>query len=380
MPTNAMRTLPAPGTDFIGLRGTVNLASGGEPPMLVSHRMSFEEFACDKAAGYRGYHRHWQVAQGVRAQLARLLQLNGNNIALLGNCSEAIARVTASIRWQAGDNVVVSELDYASGRYALASLRRSGVEIRLAAAQQWQISTDSLLNLCDHRTRLVYASQITSLTGQHLEIAALSSALLNTNTLLLVDASHALGVVPVRADLADFTVSSCYKFALGIHDGVLAWNRQRCPQFEPHSAGWWSADSDGRADSFTHKPDARRAEYGNVNHLGTYILRESLDYLEQFGIDAIAAHVRNLGGQLIAGMQALGLQVITPTPPNQRGASAAFVYDDMQIIERAAQAGILIWGDSGRVRVSAHLFTSDTDIATFLDQLPDLLKPSEQYS
>ena len=38
---------------------------------------------------------------------------------------------------------------------------------------------------------------------------------------LILDASHTLGIVPVQGHLADFTVSSCYKFALGIHEGSL---------------------------------------------------------------------------------------------------------------------------------------------------------------
>jgi selenocysteine lyase/cysteine desulfurase len=369
----ASATLPAAKSDFIGLRGALNLASGGEPPMLIAHRMSFEQFCNDKAAGYAGYHRHWDVARQVREQLGQFMHLPGEQIARLGNCSDAIARVVGSFDWQRSDNVVVSALDYASGRYALSGLQRHGVEVRLVPARGWNILPEDLLARCDDHTRLVYVSQVTSLTGQHLDIASLSEALSLAHTALLVDASHALGVVPVRADLADFTVSSCYKFALGVHDGVLAWNQCRRPDFNPASAGWWSAEPGADPLSFAPKPGALRAEYGNVNHLGTYILRESLDYLAQFGIDQIASHVRKLSGQLIEGMQSLGLEVITPISANQRAASAAFVCHDMDIIRRAAELGTLIWGDNNRVRASAHLFTSESDVAKFLEQLPALL-------
>ncbi len=376
---NAVATLPASKTDFIGLRGVLNLASGGEPPMLVAHRMSFEQFCTDKAAGYAGYHRHWLVAEQVRTQLGQFMHLPGSQIALTGNCSDAIARVIGSIDWRSGDNVVVSALDYASGRYALAALQERNVEIRLVAARDWRIEAEDLLQHCDQRTRLMYVSQVTSLTGQHVAIPKLAEALTNSGTALLVDASHALGVVPVRADLADFTVSACYKFALGVHDGVLAWNQDRWPHFNPASAGWWSADPGNNPASFTVKPGGLRAEYGNANHLGTYILRESLDYLAQFGIDQIASHVRKLSGQLIEGMRAHDLDVITPLADNERAASAAFATsDDQQIVQRAADKGILIWGDSNRVRASAHLFNSEADVQKFIAQLPALLKASAE--
>jgi len=180
--------------------------------------------------------------------------------------------------------------------------------------------------------------------------------------------------VPVRAELADFTVSSCYKFVLGIHEGILGWNRRRRPEFSPAGAGWWSADPGAGPGAYVTKPDARRAEYGNSGHLGAYLLRESLDYLDSFGIDAIAAHVRRLSGRMVDGMAALGLDVMTPREPERRGPNAAFAHADPRAVMReAAGEGILIWGDAGRVRASAHLFVSDADVERFLDRLPGFL-------
>jgi selenocysteine lyase/cysteine desulfurase len=222
-----LRTLPAPTGDFIGLEGRINLATGGEPPLLKAHRKAFEQFAEDKAGGFSGYNRHWDAVGEVRAGIARLTGLQPGDIALLGNASEAIMRVVSSFDWKTGDNVVVPALDYSSGRYALASLKSKGVELRLVPAVGWTLDTDHLLAACDRRTRLVYISQVNSLTGQHVNIAAIGAALSGTPTALMVDVSHAFGAVPVNGSQADFTVGCCYKFALGIHEGILAWNRRR---------------------------------------------------------------------------------------------------------------------------------------------------------
>jgi selenocysteine lyase/cysteine desulfurase len=334
-----IRTLPAPKTDFIGLEGKVHLATGGEPPLLKVHRNAFERFAEDKALGFSGYF-----------------------------------RVVSSFDWQAGDNVVVPTLDYASGRYALASLKAKGVELRLVPADGWTLNTEYLLAACDQRTRLVYISQVNALTGQHTDIAALSAALRDTPTALMVDASHALGAVPVDGDHADFTVGCCYKFALGIHEGILAWNRRRRPDFVPAGAGWSSATSGANPGEFHRKDNASQAEYGNPGHLGAYMLRESLTYLDGYGIDAIAAHVRTLSGRMIDGMTALGLDVMTPTDPNQRAGNAAFVrLNPQSVVQAAEKDSILLWGDNGRIRASAHLFTTGEDIEVFLDRLPEYL-------
>lgn len=367
-------TLPSAKSDFIGLEGSVHLATGGEPPLLKSHRRAFERFATDKARGSSGYDAHWTLAEDVRKQVAGLVGLAAGDVAFLGNASEGIERVVSGIGWHAGDNVVVPELDYASGRYALANLQKLGVEVRLIGQDGWLLDEEKLISRCDRRTRLVYVSQVNALTGQHVDIALLSDALASTETALLVDASHALGAVPVEANLCDFMVGSTYKFLLGSHQGIFTWNRERSPHFRPSGVGWWSADTGATAADFVMKADAKRVEYGNVGHLGLYLLQQSIAYLDQYGIDAIASHIRALSGHLTESLHARGLEVMTPLEAGRRAGNAAFVHAAPETVVAAAEKeNILIWGDQGRVRVSAHLFTSEEDVETFLKRLPDLL-------
>ena len=113
----------APKSDFIGLEdGRVHLATGGQPPLLKAHRSAFEAYAADKAAGAAGYQRHWDVGLQVKERLAALTGLPAGDHALIGSASEGIARVLSAVEWQAGDNVVVADKDYASGRHALLRL------------------------------------------------------------------------------------------------------------------------------------------------------------------------------------------------------------------------------------------------------------------
>src|SRR3546814_4898816 len=116
----------------------------------------------------------------------------------------------------------------------------SDLELRLVPARGWVLDEADLLAACDARTGLVYVSQVNALTGQHVDLETIAAGLAGSPTALLVDASHAFGAVPLRADLSDFLVSACYKFALGVHDGILVWNQRRQPDFAPGTAGWAS--------------------------------------------------------------------------------------------------------------------------------------------
>jgi selenocysteine lyase/cysteine desulfurase len=367
-----MPSLPAAKNDFIGLQGKIHLSTGGEPPLLKAHQSAFAHFAENKGNGMEGYRSHWVMVDEVRAGLAAMTRLAPHDIALTGNASEAIDKVVSSFDWKPGDNVVAPALDYASGRFALGQLQAKGVSLRLVPSERWHIDTDALLAACDDDTRLVYISQVNALTGQHLDVDAISSALRHAPTALMVDVSHAIGVVPVRGDLCDFLVSCCYKFLLGIHEGILGWNRKRWPEFVPAGVGWHAAMSN--PEGFAIKTDAQRAEYGNVGHLGAYILKESIDYLNGYGIEAIADHVLPLSQRLVDGMTAAGLNVMTPADPRQRAANAAFHYPDTEsFVRKAQQDGVLVWGDNDRIRVSAHLFTTEADVDRFLDRLPNYL-------
>lgn len=365
--------LPVPRSDFIGLAdGVAHLATGGQPPLLAAHRDAFEAFAADKAAGFDGYYRHWAVSAAVKAKLALLSGIPAADHALLGSASEAITRVIHALAWQHGDNAVVADLDYASGRFALQRLAALGVQPRIVKSERWYIDPERLLAACDARTRLLYLSQVTSLTGQRFDVAWFGEQLARRGIVLLVDASHALGVIPVDARHADFTVSSGYKFLCATHLGILAWNRERQPSFEPLAIGWASAQGSDAGDGYRLHPDARRAQAGNSNHLDVYLLERSLDYLLGYGIDAISAHACALACRVHDGLRERGLEVVTPAAPGERAANIVFAStDDAAIVETAGRAGILLWSGSGRVRASTHLFNNVADVDRYLGWLDD---------
>ena len=362
-------------SDFIGLEGITHLATGGEPPLLKAQRAAFEAYASDKARGYPGYYAHWAVAQEVRGHLAAMTSLAADDIALVGSASSGINTVLSSIDWRAGDNVVSAALEYASGRYAFAGLESLGVETRLVAPTGWQTDIGKLIDACDQRTRIVYVSQVSYLTGQALDIAALSAALRERGIALLVDVSHALGVVPVDGRLADFIVCAGYKWLLGTQTGILAWNRSAWPDFNPRNIGWSSAHEGPTPASYQLKENAGRAEAGNPNHLDAYLLHTSLDYLTAIGIDRIATHARTLGGALRHDLINLGLDVTTPEAPEARAGNICFTHPKAeQLMQLAAADNILIWADSGRIRLSVHAFVTPEDIARFLEKLPAYLE------
>ncbi len=66
---------------------------------------------------------------------------------------------------------------------------------------------------------------------------------------------------------------------------------------------------------------------------------------------------------------------MTPIDPPRRAGNAAFKWADTDgFLQRAAQDGVLVWGDNGRIRASVHLFNDDDDIDRLLDGLPRYIR------
>ena len=357
-------------SDFIALKGLASLVTGGEPPLLKRHRDAFESYAHDRARGFVGYWDHWSVNEEVRALLADMLVLQAGDVSLTGSASEGISQVVSSIDWCAGDNSVTADLEYASGRFAFSGLQKYGVEARVVESCGWHIDVKRLVAACDERTRLVYVSQVNYRTGQHLDMDYLSAELAARGIPLLNDVSHALGVTPVDGRQADFMVCCGYKWILGTQTGIFVWNRRRWATFEPRGIGWRSASSDEYTEEFIPRTDANRVQVGNSNHLDVYLLRESIQYILAVGVDNIRQHVLRLGDTLITALHSLGVEIMTPEPRAERAGNICFVHPDpRKIVDLAAEENVLLWGDSGRVRVSIHLFNDEADIDALIQFL-----------
>jgi selenocysteine lyase/cysteine desulfurase len=366
-----------PRSDFLGIDETAYLYSAAEGPMLAACAAALQEYVHQKSRGEAGRAHHATVAEECRAAVARLLGATREDVAFMASASDGINAVAGLIDFRDGDNVVTDNLEFPSVVLPWLRLRRRGVEVRVVRHRDWDIPTDAVLGAVNSRTRLVALSHVSYINGLRQDIETIGAALRGSGTVFLVDATQALGILPVPAASADFVVASSYKWLLGIHGlGILYWNRERLPDAEPAAIGRQSvvdAFAPHRFEKYTLKPDAGRFGLGFVNYPTVYALGKSVPYLLDAGVERMAAHTLGLGARLIERLQALRLEVITPGKPERRGASISFTHPDADRIGRElAQRGIAVWAGDGRVRASIHLFNDSQDIDRLVAALEEL--------
>ncbi|MCC6629157.1 MAG: aminotransferase class V-fold PLP-dependent enzyme [Chloroflexi bacterium] len=365
-----------PKSDFIGVEDVAHLCAGGETPFLKRNVDALLRFSLDKSRGMPGRANHFAVYAEAKQRFARLLHIEPGDIALLGSASDGINVAALAIAWRPGDNVVVEAIEYPSVIYPWARAR--GVDVRVVPTRAGDADLDALAAAMDDRTRVLATSHVSYYSGVRHDLPALRALADRVGARLIVDVSHALGVVPVRADLCDLAVSCCYKWILGAHGlGICAWNRHRWPDLDSALVGWASvASRGGPADrtAYTLKPDAARLELGNPAFPSVYVTSSGADYLLAAGIERIEAHVLRLGERLRDGLLALGLPVLTPAPAARRAGNYCFATDEGPRLQAALfQRGVLVWEGEGRVRISVHGYNDDDDVDRCLTALGAVL-------
>ncbi len=366
-----------PPSEFVAIEGVAHLCAGGEAPILRSHLDALGRFAADKGGGMAGRERMFETYRYTKQHLSWLVNRPEGDIALLGSASEGVNVVIQGLDWRPGDNVVVADIEYPSLIYPLTRLESRDVEIRVVPSREWLVHLDSVREAVDERTRLIAASQVSYLTGQRSSLPALANVAWQAGALLLIDATHALGVVPVDANYCDFLVSSCYKWLLAAHGlGVFVWNRSRVPHFEPTSLGWHSvAQRAGISDptEVVLRSDADRFEIANPSFPSIYVLRNALERLAEVATHDVESHAVKLGGLVRAGLSERGYRVMTPEQPEQRAGNICFETTAAErLVDLLAGRGVQVWGSEGRVRVSTHVYNSDDDVQRLFDALDDL--------
>lgn len=365
-----------PKSDFVGLEGVHHLAAGGETPMLKSHFDAMAQFAADKALGMPGRERFFAVRQRAAQQLAAMMSIDAGDVAFMGSSSAGIVQVVHAMHWQHGDEVVVVDDEYPSGRYVFVWLRRFGVKVVMPAYQS--NPDDELTAIIDAitpRTKLIYVSHVSTRTGRRIDINALADAAHAKGAQVLVDATHSLGIVPVNAANIDYLVCSGYKWLLGTHLGILMWNRTLVDQLHP-PVGWRSAKPVPSPDAYELHLDAARTEVGNPNFLDLYILDNALRYANVVSIAQREQHALTLGAALYSMFVEHGVIPITPFDARHRaGNICVFTHHAAEIVRGAAEHSLVIWGDHDllRIRCSVHGYVDESDIHHACQILPILL-------
>lgn len=198
---------------------------------------------------------------------------------------------------QAGDNLVVSEMEHHSNLVPWQLLaERKGAEIRmLPFDDEGRLRTELLPTLLDGRTRVVAVTQASNTLGTRPDLRTVIDAAHAAGAIAVVDGCQGVvhGGVDVRALDCDFYAFSGHKLYGPTGIGVLYGKRALLEAMPPFLGGGDMVDRVTFART-TFAPVPLKFEAGTADFVGAIGLGEAVRFLRQFDAAQIEAHERAL--------------------------------------------------------------------------------------
>jgi cysteine desulfurase / selenocysteine lyase len=321
------------------------------------------------------------VPERLRGLLGRLVGGMPEQIVLGNSSSYGLHLIANGLAWTDGDEVLTVEGDYPATVLPWQRLSGSGVRVRALRPAAGLLSAEELSAAIGPRTRLLAVTWVDSFTGRALDLHALGTVCRRAGVLLVVNASQALGALPldVASTPVDAVVSCGYKWLCGPYGTGFAWlHPELLAKLRPQQA-YWLAMQAGRGLDQMRQTTVRddlgvRAfdVFCPAAFATTLPWIASLELFMATGIDAIAEFDQHLVDRLVAGLEPEQYELISPPSGPTRSTLVVMSCRNGEAglrHQQLAEAGIDTAYREGNLRVSLHLFNTNTQVDDALDAL-----------
>jgi cysteine desulfurase/selenocysteine lyase len=241
-----------------------------------------------------------EAYEGARADVARFIgAASPDEVVFTKNATEGfnlLARAWGAAHLKEGDVVVLSEMDHHANQVPWFQLRDShGITLRfLRVNDEYRLDLDDLDELLEG-ARLLSVTAMSNVLGTITPIAHLAERAHSAGALLAVDGAQSVAHLPTNVATlgADFLAFSGHKMLGPTGIGVL-WAKSEHWETIPPFLGGGGMISDVTLDGFTPASGPARYEAGTPPIAEAVGLGAAVRYLTSIGMDAVAAHEREL--------------------------------------------------------------------------------------
>jgi kynureninase len=311
-----------------------------------------------------------------------LINAPKDSVAITTSSTAAQGAIAAAIQPTAKRNrIIITDLDFASGRYLWSAQVNRGFDIiEIKAAKGLQIESKDVVAQIDDRVAIVAVSLVSYLNSARLDIRPIIEAAHAAGAIVVLDAYQAVGVIPidVLSLNVDVLVGGMNKWLCGSMGLAFAYVKPSlAEQLSPVYPGWFAhlqLQPPLFAATFTPAPGARRFQQGAPSIEPLYTSRAGIRFAIEVGVERI--HQRNLAltNYLIAAADANCIPINTPRDPASRGGTICLgVNNPTIIVEQLAELGIDVDTSSALgIRVSPHPCNTEAECQQLIESVVKL--------
>lgn len=275
-----------------------NNAGASLPPDVVVNIMV--DFMQEEAlqGGYETEAKYSDQLDYTNNLVAQLIDAQPEEIALMENASAAWDMAFNGLHFEQGDEIITSELEYASNVLALLNAQKLyGITIKM-------IPNDAKGNFPLHaveaaitpKTKLIAVTHVGSTAGNILPVAKIGQIARKHEIIYLIDAAQSVGQMPVDVEAigCDLLIGTGRKFLRGPRGtGFLYVRSQIQDKIKLMFFDGRTVNSMNQQD-YEVREDARRFQWHEKNPAVTLGLQKAVEYALQTGVDRIWLRVQYL--------------------------------------------------------------------------------------
>jgi len=347
-------------------------------PLSIRASEAMERFTRDQRDFGALHWREWYAEYvRLRESAAKLIGAEPSEIAILKNTSEGLSFVAEGFRWEQGDNVVTTDLEFPSNSTPWRKLDRRGVEVRVVRSHDGAFTVDDVDSCIDERTRIVSVSSVAFHNGFAADLDAIGELCARRDVLFCVDAIQSVGVLPtdVKRSKVAFLAADGHKWMCGSEGAAIFFvAAEHRDKLEVLENGWTNIERKGKFIDcpIDLLPDARRFEAGSLNTCGIYGLRAAIDLLLEIGIGDIAEETTRIAALLAVRLDDIGWRVTSPRPIRSGIVGALPPSSDPSLLKwhrLLEENGVVCAPREGMLRFSPHFYNVESEIDRVIDVL-----------
>lgn len=320
------------------------------------------------------------VSEHFRTRAARLAGVAEDCIAIVPSASYGLAVAAANLRLARGQEVVTLADQFPSNVYVWRDLAaRVGASVRAVQRPSQSCWSEAVLDAIGPDTGIVAVPHCHWADGRVVDLVAVGERCRAVGAALVLDLTQSLGAMPI--DLAavdpDFAVAANYKWLMGPYGTGMLYVAPRHHEGTPIEHNWINrAGSEDFAGLVNYRedfqPGARRFDMGEKANPPLLMgASAGLDFLLEFGVEAIAASLAAQTGAIAARAAALGLEAapVGTRAPHFLSLGFGACGAPAGLTERLAAREVHVSLRGASLRVTPHLYNDAADAEALIAAL-----------
>jgi kynureninase len=280
----------------------------------------------------------WPQSLAIRGRFLeywrKLILAPAGTLTTAENVTSAVHSLIGSLpeRHLAGRKLLIAADCFPSLHFLLAGMaERRGFTLHtvpLRRGEAW-VRDEDFIAAWSADVGVALVTWVTSTASHRCDLRALVAHGRARGSLVGIDITQGVGIIPfdVTETNADFVAGSSLKWLCGVAGaGILHVREALLRECRPELRGWFSQENPfaWALDSFAYAPDARRFDHGTPSILAAAACLPALEWHSRQDPAALLAHNRRLSESLMQGCAEIGLELVSPRDPGQRGGSVMF--------------------------------------------------------